>query len=96
MIVLSSLMLLVAGDTVVACVTAVACIQTVAGILAVAGVLEVSEGFLMIVCYRTIRLWLSNFNFFQLSNYQNIKYCIGKLKKLGDYRMLDQALNLYD
>ncbi len=33
MILLSSLMLLVAGVTVVACVTAVACIQTVAVIL---------------------------------------------------------------
>ncbi len=33
MILLSSLMLLVAGVTVVACVTAVACIETVAGIL---------------------------------------------------------------
>ena len=33
MILLSSLMLLVAGVTVVACVTAIACIQTVAGIL---------------------------------------------------------------
>ena len=40
MILLSSLMLLVAGVTVVACVTAAACIQTVAGILAVAGVLS--------------------------------------------------------
>jgi hypothetical protein len=39
MILLSSLMLLVAGVTVVACVTAAACIQTVAGTLAVAGVL---------------------------------------------------------
>ncbi len=39
MILLSSLMLHVAGDIVVACVTAVACIRTVAGILAVICVL---------------------------------------------------------
>jgi hypothetical protein len=47
MILMSSLMLLVAGVTVSACVTAVACIQTVAGILAVAGVLF---KFLIISC----------------------------------------------
>ncbi len=39
MILLSSLLLLFAGATVVACITAVAFIQTVAGILAAAGVL---------------------------------------------------------
>ncbi len=50
MILLSSLLLIVAGATVVACgVTAVACIQTVAGILAIAGVLLVPDGLLLLV-----------------------------------------------
>ncbi len=45
MLLLSSLLLLVAGAPAVACgVTAVVCIQTVAGILAVAGVLLVLDG----------------------------------------------------
>jgi hypothetical protein len=50
MILLSSLLFIVAGATVVACgVTAVACIQTVAGILAVAGILLVPDGLLLLV-----------------------------------------------
>jgi hypothetical protein len=44
MILLSSLMLLVAGVTVVACVTAIACIQTMAGILAVAVIPKIPDG----------------------------------------------------
>jgi hypothetical protein len=34
--------------------------------------------------------------FFMLSNYLNIKYRIGEFKKLSDYRILDQGLNLSD
>jgi hypothetical protein len=49
MILLSSLLMLVAGATVVACVTAVACIQTVIGIPALAGVLLVHDGLLLLV-----------------------------------------------
>jgi hypothetical protein len=49
MILLSSLMLLVAGVNVVACVTAVACIQIVTGTLAVADVPHVSDGFLLLL-----------------------------------------------
>ncbi len=44
MVLLSTLLLLVAGFTVVACVSAVACNQTVAGILAVASILLVADG----------------------------------------------------
>jgi hypothetical protein len=49
MLLLSSLLLFVAGATVVACVTAVASIQTVACILAAAGVLLIPDGFLLLV-----------------------------------------------
>ncbi len=49
MILLSSLLLLVAGTIAVACATDVACIKTVAGILAVAGFLFVPDGFLLMV-----------------------------------------------
>jgi hypothetical protein len=49
MILLSSLLLLVAGATVVACVTAIASILPVAGILAVADVLLVPDGLLLLV-----------------------------------------------
>ncbi len=35
-------------------------------------------------------------NFFLLSNYLNIKYCIGEFKKLSDYGIPDQGLNLSD
>jgi hypothetical protein len=41
-------------------------------------------------------LWLSDSNFFLLSNYWNIEYRIGELKKLSDYRISDQGLNLSD
>ncbi len=44
--------------------------------------------------YRTIRQWLSDCNFFLLSNYGNIEYRIGVFKKLWDYQILDQGLNL--
>jgi hypothetical protein len=46
--------------------------------------------------HRTIGLWLSECHFFLLSNYQNIEYCIGQLKKVSDYQILDQGLNLSD
>ncbi len=46
--------------------------------------------------HRTIGLWLSDCHFFLLSNYQNIKYCIGQLKKVPDYQISDQGLNLLD
>ncbi len=46
--------------------------------------------------YRTIGLWLSDCNFFLLSNYRNIEYRIGELTKLLDYRISDQGLNLSD
>jgi hypothetical protein len=45
--------------------------------------------------YRTmsIRLYC---NIFLLSNYWNIEYRIGEFKKLTDYRISDQGLNLSD
>jgi hypothetical protein len=48
--------------------------------------------------YRTIGLWLSDCNFFLLSNYwyRNIEYRIAEFKKLSDYRISDQDLNLSD
>jgi hypothetical protein len=46
--------------------------------------------------YYTIGLWLSDSNFFLLSNYRNIEYRIGELKKPSDYRISDQGLNLSD
>ncbi len=44
----------------------------------------------------TIGLWLSDCHFFLLSNYRNIEYCIGQLKKVSDYQISDQGLNLLD
>ncbi len=46
--------------------------------------------------YRTIRLWLSICYFFLLWNYRNIKYRIGKFKKLSNYWISDLGLNLSD
>jgi hypothetical protein len=34
--------------------------------------------------------------FYLLSNYRNIEYRIGEFKKLSDYRISDQGLNLSD
>jgi hypothetical protein len=34
--------------------------------------------------------------FFLLSNYQNIKYRIGEFKKISDYQISNQDLNLLD
>jgi hypothetical protein len=39
---------------------------------------------------------LSDCNFFLLSNYRNVEYHIGKFKKLWDYLITDQGLNLAD
>jgi hypothetical protein len=106
MILLSSLMLLVAGATVVACFTVVACILTVAGIVAVAGVVGISavpfehavaiHTGLYNETYFTIGQRLSDCNFFMLSNYRNFEYRIGEFKKVSDYRISDQGLNLWD
>jgi hypothetical protein len=46
--------------------------------------------------HRTIGLWLLDCNFFLLSNYRNIEYRIGQLKKVSDYQISDQGLNLSD
>ncbi len=43
--------------------------------------------------YRTMAIGLL---FFQLSDYWNIEYRIGDFKKLSDYRVSDQGLNLSD
>jgi|688.fasta_scaffold790565_1 hypothetical protein len=49
-----------------------------------------------ILHYWTMGLWPSDCNFFLLSNYRNIEYCIGEFKKLSDYQISDQGLNLSD
>jgi hypothetical protein len=46
--------------------------------------------------YRTIAIWLSDSNSFLLSNYRNVEYRIVEFKKLTDYRISDQGLNLSD
>jgi hypothetical protein len=47
-----------------------------------------------LIVFLTIRLVLSGCNFVLLLNYRNIEYRIGKFKKLSDYWILDQSLNL--
>jgi hypothetical protein len=49
-----------------------------------------------VLYYRTIGLWLSDCNFFLLSNYRNMEYRISEFTKLSDYRITDQGLNLSD
>jgi hypothetical protein len=48
---------------------------------------------LLLSDYRTRAIGLS---FFLLSNFRDIEYRIGEFKKLSDYRILDQGLNLSD
>ncbi len=46
--------------------------------------------------HRIIILWLSDCHFFLLSNYRNIEYRIGQLKKESEYQISDKGPNLSD
>jgi hypothetical protein len=86
----------VAGGPAVECVLAVASVPAdpVVDILAGGFTYWIVERDLL--HYRTIGLWLSDCNFFLQSNYRNIEYRIGQFKKLSDYRISVQGLNLSD
>ncbi len=106
----------VASVSVVPFALAVAGRPSVVGFPAVAsvpanpGVPILSDGFThwtvqrdILLDYRTIGLWLSDFYFFLLSDYRNIEYQISEFKKLSDlglnlsdYRISDLGLNLSD